>query len=66
MDCTRDVVSISCKLYTGKMHQVVSCHQHNRQIRVHMKDALGIELLNDVKFFIVVQSDSSIMGSGRK
>ena len=50
MDCKRDVVSISCRLYTGKMHQVVSCYQDNRQIRVHMKDALGIELLNDTKY----------------
>ena len=50
MDCRNDIVSICCRLYTGKMHQVFPFPNLNRQIRVHMKDALGIELLNDTKY----------------
>ena len=34
------VVLLQCRLYTGKTHQ----------IRVHLKDALGIEILNDGKY----------------
>ena len=34
------LVAVRCKLYTGKTHQ----------IRVHMKDVLGVEILNDKKY----------------
>lgn len=34
------VVLLQCRLYTGKTHQ----------IRVHLKDVLGIEILNDGKY----------------
>ena len=34
------VVLMKCRLYTGKTHQ----------IRVHLKDGLGIEILNDGKY----------------
>lgn len=36
----KGLIGLQCHLYTGKTHQ----------IRVHMKDALGIEILNDKKY----------------
>lgn len=35
-----EIVLLRCRLYSGKTHQ----------IRVHLKDVLGIELLNDSKY----------------
>ena len=34
------LVTLKCKLYTGKTHQ----------IRIHLKDALGIDIVNDKKY----------------
>lgn len=34
------LVALRCKLYSGKTHQ----------IRVHLKDVLGVEIVNDLKY----------------
>lgn len=36
----QNLIALECRLYTGKTHQ----------IRVHLKDALGVEILNDRKY----------------
>ena len=36
----RSVVAMQCRLYSGKTHQ----------IRVHLRDVLGVEILNDAKY----------------
>ena len=35
-----NLVALRCKLYSGKTHQ----------IRVHLKDVLGVEIVNDLKY----------------